>query len=156
MNEAITAPEVRVVGPEREPLGIMPIEEARERAQELEVDVVMVTADADPPVVRLVEWSKLKFEKEKAQKMAKAKQRESAQDTKELKMRPSTDVHDYEVRLKRARKFIEKNDKVKVIVQVRAPSPRPRRPPPRPPEEVPMTKRKSTALKGIPRFRALL
>lgn len=118
MNEAIRVPEVRVIGEEREPMGVMSTSQARSMAEELGVDLIMVTPDADPPVCRLVEWSKLKFEKAKAQKETRRKQREGVQDTKELKMRPSTDVHDYQVRLRQAQKFIEKNNKVRLVIQV--------------------------------------
>ena len=148
MNEQIRFPEVRVIGEEKEPLGIMPTSQALEMAMEAEVDLVLVTPDASPPVCRLVEWSKLKFEKEKADKDAKKKQKagvmgEGARgwwpgvcksdhvrafertvaaslraDMKELKLRPNTDVHDYQVRLRSAQKFIQKNNKVKIVVQV--------------------------------------
>jgi len=119
MNEQIRFPEVRVIGEEKEPLGIMPTSQALEMAMEAEVDLVLVTPDASPPVCRLVEWSKLKFEKEKADKDAKKKQKAGVMDMKELKLRPNTDVHDYQVRLRSAQKFIQKNNKVKIVVQMR-------------------------------------
>ena len=119
MNGEIKADQVRVIDDEKTPIGVMELDQALDMARDQEVDLVLINADAEPPLCRLIEWSKLKFEKEKADKMAKRKQRENAQDLKELKMRPTTGVHDYEVRVKQAKQFISKNDKVKVIVQVR-------------------------------------
>jgi len=88
-------------------------------AQEADVDLVLITPDADPPVVRLVEYSKYKYELEKNKKTQQKKQRESKVDIKELKMRPNTDVHDYQVRLRSARKFLEKGNKVKLTISFR-------------------------------------
>ncbi|KAK9909368.1 hypothetical protein WJX75_001091 [Coccomyxa subellipsoidea] len=116
INDEIEADEVRVTGEDREPLGIMSLMEALDMADESGVDVVLITPDADPPVVRLIEYSKYKFEQAKASKEASKKQREARQDLKELKFRPSTDVHDYQVRLRAAQKFIAKGDKVKLTL----------------------------------------
>lgn len=119
VNDDIDFPEVRVIGTEREALGVMSIDEARDLADEAEVDVLLITADAKPPVVRLVEYSKYKYELEKGQKDATKKQRESRIEIKELKLRPGTDVHDYQVRLKKAKQFLSKGDKVKLTLQFR-------------------------------------
>jgi len=119
INGAIMFEEVRLIGADREPIGVMPIEEAREKATEAEVDLVLITPDASPPVVRLVEYSKFKYEMEKSLKEARSKQRESKVSTKELKIRPGTDVHDYQVRLRSAKKFLSKGDKVKLTLTFR-------------------------------------
>jgi len=110
---------VRVVSDTKEPLGVMTLDEALDRAEELGVDLVSINPQADPPLCRLIEWSKLKFEKEKAEKAASVARREAKQDLKELKLRPSTDVHDYAVVVRKATKFLEGNDRVKLVVQMR-------------------------------------
>ncbi len=119
MNEEITASQVRVVGDDKEPLGVMGIDEALEMAEDAGVDLLLVVPDASPPVCRLCEYSKYKYEKTKAEKDAKKKQRESVIEVKELKMRPGTDVHDYQVRVRAAQKFIDKNFRVKLTLQFR-------------------------------------
>lgn len=110
-------------------------EEALRMADELQVDVICISPDADPPVCRLLEYSKYRYELEKASKEAKKKQKIGRYeillglcmqpqlvlrvDIKELKMRPNTDVHDYQVRLRAAEKFIAKGNKVKLSLQFR-------------------------------------
>ncbi len=119
MNDEIDAAEVRVIGEDKEPLGILGIDEALRMAQDQEVDLLLVVPGASPPVCRLIEYSKFKYEKTKAEKDAKKKQRESVIETKELKMRPGTDVHDYQVRVRAAQKFIDKGFRVKLTLQFR-------------------------------------
>lgn len=119
MNEEITASQVRVVGEDKEPLGVMGIDEALEMAEDVGVDLLLVVPGASPPVCRLCDYSKYKYEKTKAEKDAKKKQRESVIEVKELKMRPGTDVHDYQVRVRAAQKFIDKNFRVKLTLQFR-------------------------------------
>ena len=119
MNDEIDASEVRVVGEDKEALGIMGIGEALNLADEQGVDLLLVVPDASPPVCRLIEYSKFKYEKTKAEKDAKKKQRESVIETKELKMRPGTDVHDYQVKVRAAQKFIDKGFRVKLTLQFR-------------------------------------
>lgn len=119
MNEEISAGEVRLIGEDKEPLGVVGIAEALSKAEDQGVDLLLVVPDASPPVCRLMEYSKFKYEKTKAAKDAKKKQRESVIETKELKMRPGTDVHDYQVRVRAAQKFIEKGFRVKLTLQFR-------------------------------------
>lgn len=119
MNEEIEAAEVRVIAEDKEALGVMKIDEALRMAQDQEVDLLLVVPGASPPVCRLIEYSKFKYEKTKAEKDAKKKQRESVIETKELKMRPGTDVHDYQVRVRAAQKFIDKGFRVKLTLQFR-------------------------------------
>lgn len=119
MNEAIRADEIRVIGEDKEPLGVMSKREALDLASENGVDLILVVPDASPPVCRLIEYSKFNYEKTKAEKDAKKKQRESVIETKELKMRPGTDVHDYQVKVRAAQKFIEKGLRVKLTLQFR-------------------------------------
>ncbi|KAI8107344.1 hypothetical protein M9434_001986 [Picochlorum sp. BPE23] len=119
MNEEIDASEVRVIGEDKEPLGIMSRSEALQMAENQEVDLILVVPGATPPVCRLIEYSKFNYEKTKAEKDAKKKQRENAIETKELKMRPGTDVHDYQVKVRAAQKFIDKGFRVKLTLQFR-------------------------------------
>eukprot|EP00889_Picochlorum_renovo_P003859 jgi/Picre1/30889/NNA_006248.t1 len=117
--EEIDASEVRVIGEDKEPLGIMSRSEALQMAEDQEVDLILVVPGATPPVCRLIEYSKFNYEKTKAEKDAKKKQRENAIETKELKMRPGTDVHDYQVKVRAAQKFIDKGFRVKLTLQFR-------------------------------------
>eukprot|EP00891_Asterochloris_glomerata_P006846 jgi/Astpho2/6846/e_gw1.00105.91.1_t len=100
-------------------MGVMSYNEAMDKAIAEDLDLVLISADASPPVCRIMDASKHKYELEKADKESKKKQREARQDLKELKVRPSTDVHDYEVRLRSAEKFLKKGDKVKFTLQFR-------------------------------------
>lgn len=114
VNNDIKARQVRLLGVEREDLGVVHIDEARAMAEDEEVDVVLITADADPPVARLIPFSKYKFEMERA-----AKQRQKAAktvDMKEVRIRPVTEDHDYQVKLKNAQKFLSKGNKVKLVM----------------------------------------
>jgi translation initiation factor IF-3 len=119
MNDEIEADEIRVIGEDKEPLGVMSTDEALAMAKDLEVDLILVVPGATPPVCRLIEYSKFNYEKTKAEKDAKKKQRESVIETKELKMRPGTDVHDYQVKVRAAQKFIDKGFRVKLTLQFR-------------------------------------
>ena len=119
INNDIPADEVRLLGEDKAMLGVMRLDAALALAAEAGVDVVLVSPDASPPVARLVSASKHRFELGRAAKDASKKQREARQGMKELKMRLNTDVHDYQVRLRAATKFIAKGDKVKVSVAFR-------------------------------------
>lgn len=119
MNEDIRANQVRLLNDEKEMLGIVSRDEAFRMADEAGVDLICINPDASPPLCRLVDYSKYKYELEKASKVQKKKQREGRIDIKELKLRPNTDVHDYQVRLRAAEKFLAKGDKVKLSVQFR-------------------------------------
>lgn len=119
INSAIRSDEVRLLGQDKAMLGVMRLGDALALAQDQGVDVVLVSPDATPPVARLVSASKYRFEAARAAKDASRKQREARQGLKELKMRLNTDVHDYQVRLRAATRFIGKGDKVKLSVAFR-------------------------------------
>ena len=91
-------------------------------AKEKDLDLVVVSANQAPPVAKILDWGKYKYETEKKAKEAKKKQH--TVDIKEVKMRYKIDVHDYEVRLKAARKFLASGNKVKVVVMLRYRNPR--------------------------------
>jgi translation initiation factor IF-3 len=112
------APEVRLNGPENEPLGVVPIAEALRLAGEKDVDLVEVVPNADPPVCRLMDYGKFKYQEQKRAAEAKAKQK--IIEIKEVKFRPGTDEGDYAIKLRNLRRFIaEDGDKGKVTLRYR-------------------------------------
>lgn len=119
VNEQIRISPVRLIAADGEQLGIVPIERARELAQEARLDLVEVAPNARPPVVRVMDWGKFRFEKAKRDK--EARKRQHTVDIKEVKLRPRTDDHDIEVKLRHARRFLSKGSKVKFTVRFRGP-----------------------------------
>lgn len=119
INRDIRAPEVRLQGENKEALGIMDVEDALDRAREVGLDLVCIQEKADPPVCRLLDYKKFLYDEEKKKKEAKKKSAAGRVEVKELKLRPNTDVHDYQVRLRSAQKFLSKGDKVKINIQFR-------------------------------------
>jgi translation initiation factor IF-3 len=112
------APQVRLNGVENEPLGIVPIQDALRMAGELDVDLVEIAATADPPVCRLMDYGKFKYQEQKRAAEAKAKQK--VIEVKEVKFRPGTDDNDYDIKLRNLRRFIaEDGDKGKVTLRFR-------------------------------------
>ena len=97
--------------------GTISTQTALKMAREKDLDLVVVSANQAPPVAKILDWGKYKYETEKRAKEAKKKQRTI--DVKEVKMRYKIDVHDYQVRLKAAKKFLEQGNKVKVVVMLR-------------------------------------
>lgn len=116
-NEGITAREVRVIAPDGEQIGILPIEDALEKAGEYKLDLVEVSPNAKPPVTRIMDYGKRVFEKKKAQQAGKAKQKQTQ--LKEVKFRPGTDTGDYNIKLKKLQNFLEDGDKIKVTLRFR-------------------------------------
>ncbi len=117
MNREITAPEIRLNGPENEPLGIVSLQEALRLAQEADVDLVEIAATAVPPVCRLMDYGKFKYQEQKKAHEAKAKQK--VIEVKEVKFRPGTDEGDYQIKLRNLRRFLEDGDKGKVTLRFR-------------------------------------
>lgn len=117
MNEKIRAREVRLIDDEGVNHGTVPTAKALAMARERDLDLVVVSANQAPPVAKILDWGKYKYETEKRAKEAKKKQH--TVDIKEVKMRYKIDVHDYEVRLKAAKKFLAAGNKVKVVVMLR-------------------------------------
>lgn len=97
--------------------GTIPTQKALQMARERDLDLVVVSANQAPPVAKIIDWGKYKYEAEKKAKEAKKKQH--TVDIKEVKMRYKIDVHDYEVRLKAAKKFLNSGNKVKVVIMLR-------------------------------------
>lgn len=111
------APEVRLNGPENEPLGVVPIQEALRLAGEYDVDLVEVVATANPPVCRLMDYGKFKYLEQK--KAAEAKAKQTVIEIKEVKFRPGTDDGDYNIKMRNIRRFLADGDKVKVTLRFR-------------------------------------
>ena len=111
------APEVRLNGPNNEPLGIVPIQEALRMAGDLDVDLVEIAATAVPPVCRLMDYGKFKYQEQK--KAAEAKAKQTVIEIKEVKFRPATDDGDYNIKLRNIRRFLAEGDKVKVTLRFR-------------------------------------
>jgi translation initiation factor IF-3 len=117
VNEQIRLSPVRLIGVDGEQVGIVPIEEARRRAEEAGLDLVEVAPDARPIVVRVMDWGKHRFEANK--KAREARKKESRIAIKQVKLRPNIDTHDLETKLNHARRFLEAGDKVKVTIMFR-------------------------------------
>ena len=113
----IRVPEIRVVGPEGEALGVMATADALDRAQEMGLDLVEIAAAAEPPVCRIMDYGKFKYEKSKKEKDQKKKQH--VMHLKEIKMHPKTDKHDFDFKMEHAREFLLKGDRVKITVVFR-------------------------------------
>ncbi|PRD38949.1 UNVERIFIED_CONTAM: thrS [Trichonephila clavipes] len=117
INEEINVPEVRLIGVEGEQLGVVSIAEANRLAEESGADLVEISPTAEPPVCKLMDYGKFLFEKGKALKEQKKKQKQIQ--IKEIKFRPGTDEGDYQVKLRNLRRFIEEGDKAKVTLRYR-------------------------------------
>ncbi|AQS58962.1 translation initiation factor IF-3 [Desulforamulus ferrireducens] len=117
INEEIRAREVRVVDADNNQLGIMSVKDALRIAEERQLDLVEVAPLAKPPVCRIMDFGKFKYEQSKRDKEAKKKQR--IIQVKEVKLRPRIEDHDYEVKAKNAERFLKDGDKVKVTIMFR-------------------------------------
>lgn len=117
MNDRIRAPEVRLIGAEGENLGILPPARAQELAEEAGLDLVEISPNATPPVCKIMDFGKFKYEQQKRESEARKKQK--IIEVKEVKFRPNTDVHDYDVKMRNVIKFLEHGDKVKVTLRFR-------------------------------------
>lgn len=118
LNREIMAPQVRLNGVENEPLGIVSIMEALRLSGEADVDLVEIAPTADPPVCRLMDYGKFKYQEQK--KAAEAKSKQKIIEVKEVKFRPGTDDGDYNIKMRNLRRFIaEDGDKGKVSLRFR-------------------------------------
>jgi len=116
LTDKIRATEVRLVG-EDEAFGIVSRQEAERMAEEQGLDLIIMSLDSSPPVVKMMDYGKFKFEKEK--KAREAKKKQHTVDVKELKMGVRIDTHDYEVKMKKAQNFLEQGHKFKLTVRLR-------------------------------------
>ena len=111
------APEVRISGPENEPMGVVSLAEALRLAGEMDVDLIEIVATANPPVCRLMDYGKFKFQEQK--KAAEAKSKQKVIEVKEIKFRPGTDDGDYNIKLRNIKRFLEEGDKCKITLRFR-------------------------------------
>ena len=111
------APEVRLSGVDNEPLGVVNINEALRMAGELDVDLVEIAATATPPVCRLMDYGKFKYQEQK--KAAEAKSKQKVIEVKEIKFRPGTDDGDYNIKVRNIKRFLEDGDKCKITLRFR-------------------------------------
>lgn len=117
LNEAIRAREVRLVSETGEQLGIVPLKKALEMAGERNLDLVNVAPQAKPPVCKFMDYGRFKYEQSKRDKESRRKQHIIT--VKEVQLRPQTEEHDYQVKFRNAKKFLEEKNKVKVNVRFR-------------------------------------
>ncbi len=117
MNEQITIREVRLIDEEGNNVGVVPTREARERAESAGLDLVEISPTASPPVCKILDYGRYKYEMQKRQNEARKKQKTI--EVKEIKMRPNIDEHDYNVKMKAIEKFLAEGDKVKVTMRFR-------------------------------------
>jgi translation initiation factor IF-3 len=115
VNEGIRAREVRLIGANGDQLGIKPRQEALEMAQNINLDLVMVAPTAKPPVCRIMDYGKFRFEQQKKDKEARKNQK--IINIKEVRLSPTIDEHDFNTKLRNAIKFLEKGDKVKASIR---------------------------------------
>jgi translation initiation factor IF-3 len=112
VNERIYAKTVRVVGPDGEQLGVFPRDIAMKKAEEFDLDLVEVAPQASPPVCRIIDFSKFAYEQKKREREIKKHQKQAQ--LKEVRIRPRIENHDYEVKLKHIKEFLDKKHKVRV------------------------------------------
>ena len=114
-NNRITSPEVQVINSDGENLGVINIQEAISIAQKENLDLIEIAPNAKPPVCKIMDMGKYKYDQQK--KLNKAKKKQKKIELKEIKLRPVTEVHDYTFKIKNAQKFISKGDKVKFTIK---------------------------------------
>lgn len=118
INEAIRASEVRLLDSDGEQVGIVSRDEALAKAEAAQLDLVMISPNAAPPVCKIMDFGKFKYEQQRKQREAKKNQKVLV--TKEIRLSPTIDGHDFETKAKQAEKFLQKGDKVKVSIRFRA------------------------------------
>ena len=117
LNENIDAAEVRLVGAGGEQIGVVPLEEAKKLAEESSLDLVEISPQAEPPVCKVMDYGKFRFEEQKKRQASRKRQKQTQ--VKEIKFRPGTDIGDYNVKLRNLTKFLTEGDKVKVTLRFR-------------------------------------
>ena len=117
MNDRITADEIRVIDQDGEMQGVMSVSKALKLAEDAGLDLVEVSPNAKPPVCKVLDYGKYKYEQQK--KANEARKKQKTVDVKEIKIRPTIEEHDYNVKLKNARRFLEDENKVKVTLRFR-------------------------------------
>lgn len=119
INEQIRAKQMLVIGPNGEQLGIKSKEEALTLASYAGFDLVLINDKAENPVCKLMDYNKFKYEKKKKQKESQKRQKENNAETKEYRLSPNIDVHDFNTKLNNAKKYLEKGHKIKLTIRFR-------------------------------------
>ncbi|MFZ9678766.1 MAG: translation initiation factor IF-3 [Quisquiliibacterium sp.] len=117
INGEITASELRLIGVENEPIGIVSFRDAIRMAEDAEVDLVEIAPTAEPPVCRLMDYGKFKYQEQK--KAHEARQKQKVIQVKEVKFRPGTDEGDYQIKLRNLVRFLDEGDKAKITLRFR-------------------------------------
>ena len=117
INEEIQAAEVRLIDPDGEPLGVVSIADALAKADGFGLDLVEMASNAEPPVCKILDYGKFKYEDQK--RKAEARKKQKTIEVKEIKMRPGIETHDYDVKMRSMKRFLEDGDKVKVTLRFR-------------------------------------
>ena len=117
MNDKIRANEIRLIGPEGQNVGVVQPSKALQLAEQLGLDLVEISPNATPPVCKIMDFGKFKYETQKRE--AEARKKQKVIEVKEVKFRPNTDTHDYDVKMRNVFKFLENGDKVKVTLRFR-------------------------------------
>ncbi|WP_439098677.1 translation initiation factor IF-3 [Antarctobacter heliothermus] len=117
VNDRIRAPEIRLIGAEGENVGVVTPARAMEMAEQAGLDLVEISPNAAPPVCKIMDFGKFKYETQKRE--AEARKKQKIIEVKEVKFRPNTDIHDYGVKMRNVFKFLENGDKVKITLRFR-------------------------------------
>ena len=117
INDQIKVPEVLVIGPNGEQVGVKPIADALTLASYAALDLVLISPNAKPPVCKVMDYNKFRYEKQKKQKEALKKQRANMSELKEYRLSPVIDVGDFETKLRNATKYLEKGDRIKLTIR---------------------------------------
>jgi len=117
VNDRIDSSEIRLIGPEGDNVGVVTPARGQELADQVGLDLVEISPNANPPVCKIMDFGKYKYEQQKRESEARKKQK--IIEIKEIKFRPGTDVHDYEVKMRSVYKFLENGDKVKITMRFR-------------------------------------
>ena len=117
INAQIKAREVLVIGPNGEQVGVKPIEDARTLASYASLDLVLISPNANPPVCKVMDYNKYRYERQKKAKEAQKKQRANMSELKEFRLSPVIDVGDFETKLRNATKYLQKGDRVKLTIR---------------------------------------
>ena len=117
INDQIKAREVLVIGPNGEQVGVKPIQDARTLASYASLDLVLISPNANPPVCKVMDYNKCRYEKQKKAKEALKKQKANMSELKEYRLSPVIDVGDFETKLRNATKYLEKGDRIKLTIR---------------------------------------
>lgn len=117
INDQIKVPQVLVIGPNGEQVGVKPIGDALTLASYAALDLVLISPNANPPVCKVMDYNKFRYEKQKKQKEALKKQRANMSELKEYRLSPVIDVGDFETKLRNATKYLEKGDRIKLTIR---------------------------------------